>query len=70
MNEQIFEGLRATPIRRLSEHVGETVLVQGWLYNMRSKGKLHFLMFQYRTRIQATGVVLVLVVFFFSMMVY
>ena len=23
--------------------VGETVLVQGWLYNMRSKGKLHFL---------------------------
>jgi asparaginyl-tRNA synthetase len=32
-----------TTIKRLSEHVGETVTLQGWLYNKRSKGKLHFL---------------------------
>ncbi|MDP6929784.1 MAG: asparagine--tRNA ligase [Planctomycetota bacterium] len=43
MTEQSFDGLCATPIHRLTEHVGEQVLVQGWLYNMRSKGKLHFL---------------------------
>ncbi|MBK8976746.1 MAG: asparagine--tRNA ligase [Planctomycetes bacterium] len=43
MTEQSFEGLTATPIRRLADHVGERVLVQGWLYNLRSKGKLHFL---------------------------
>ncbi|GAB4155951.1 MAG: asparagine--tRNA ligase [Planctomycetota bacterium] len=43
MSEQRFHGLSCVPIRRLSEHVGEKVLVQGWLYNMRSKGKLHFL---------------------------
>jgi asparaginyl-tRNA synthetase len=43
MSEQVFQGHRAVPIRRLPEHIAETVLVQGWLYNMRSKGKLHFL---------------------------
>jgi asparaginyl-tRNA synthetase len=43
MTEQTFHGHRQVPIRRLKEHVGKTVLVQGWLYNMRSKGKLHFL---------------------------
>ena len=43
MTEQSFEGHRAISVRRLPEHVGQTVLVQGWLYNMRSKGKLHFL---------------------------
>ncbi len=30
-------------IAKLSEHVGETVKVRGWLYNKRSSGKLHFL---------------------------
>jgi asparaginyl-tRNA synthetase len=30
-------------IRQLSGHVGETVTVSGWLYNRRSKGKIHFL---------------------------
>ncbi len=44
MTEQSFAGRKAVSISRLSEHVGEEVLVQGWLYNMRSKGKLHFLM--------------------------
>lgn len=44
MTQQTFDGKRAVSIRRLSDHVGEDVLVQGWLYNMRSKGKLHFLM--------------------------
>jgi len=44
MTEQIVDGVPAVSVRRLSEHVGEKVLVQGWLYNMRSKGKLHFLL--------------------------
>ena len=43
MSEQTFGGLTAVSIHHLKEHVGEDVLVQGWLYNMRSKGKLHFL---------------------------
>jgi asparaginyl-tRNA synthetase len=30
-------------IARLADHVGETVLIRGWLYNKRSSGKLHFL---------------------------
>ena len=30
-------------IEKLADHVGETVKVQGWLYNKRSSGKLHFL---------------------------
>jgi asparaginyl-tRNA synthetase len=30
-------------IEDLSKHVGETVTLQGWLYNRRSSGKLHFL---------------------------
>ncbi|MHC4811991.1 MAG: asparagine--tRNA ligase [Planctomycetota bacterium] len=44
MTEQSFEGHKAVPIRHLKDHVGEEVLVQGWLYNMRGKGKLHFLL--------------------------
>jgi asparaginyl-tRNA synthetase len=43
MTEQVFRGHRQVLVRRLAEHTGQTVLVQGWLYNMRSKGKLHFL---------------------------
>jgi asparaginyl-tRNA synthetase len=30
-------------IEELKNHVGESVQLQGWLYNRRSKGKLHFL---------------------------
>jgi asparaginyl-tRNA synthetase len=30
-------------ISHLAAHVGETVTLQGWLYNKRSSGKLHFL---------------------------
>jgi asparaginyl-tRNA synthetase len=30
-------------IEDLSQHVGETVTLRGWLYNKRSSGKLHFL---------------------------
>jgi len=30
-------------ISHLAQHVGETVTLQGWLYNKRSSGKLHFL---------------------------
>ncbi|MHC4077604.1 MAG: OB-fold nucleic acid binding domain-containing protein, partial [Planctomycetota bacterium] len=44
MTEQSFEGRKAVSIRHLKDHVGEEVLVQGWLYNMRGKGKLHFLL--------------------------
>ncbi|MEO0480547.1 MAG: asparagine--tRNA ligase [Planctomycetota bacterium] len=43
MTEQSFEGHQAVTIRRLNEHVDQTVLVQGWLYNARRKGKLQFL---------------------------
>ena len=31
-----------TTIERLSRHVGQTVTLEGWLYNKSSKGKLHF----------------------------
>jgi asparaginyl-tRNA synthetase len=31
------------PIARLKDHVGSQVTLQGWLYNKRSSGKLHFL---------------------------
>jgi asparaginyl-tRNA synthetase len=31
-----------TTIDRLSEHVGKTVTLRGWLHNKSSKGKLHF----------------------------
>ncbi len=33
----------ATTIGELSQHVGQTVTLQGWLYNSRSSGKLLFL---------------------------
>ena len=36
----------------LGEHVGEEVTLKGWLYNKRSKGKLHFLLVR-----DGTGVV-------------
>ncbi len=32
-----------TYINHLKEHVGEEVVVRGWLYNKRSVGKIHFL---------------------------
>ena len=32
-----------TSIRNLADHVGATVTIRGWLYNRRSKGKIHFL---------------------------
>ena len=44
MTEQLFQGHKAVSIRHLKDHIGKEVLVQGWLYNMRSKGKLHFLL--------------------------
>ena len=31
-----------TTIERLAQHVGQTVTLQGWLYDKSSKGKLHF----------------------------
>ncbi len=30
-------------IEDIADHVGESVTIKGWLYNMRSSGKLHFL---------------------------
>src|SRR5215472_12951661 len=30
-------------VEDLKKHVGEEVTLKGWLYNMSSKGKLHFL---------------------------
>jgi asparaginyl-tRNA synthetase len=35
--------MSATRIDELGKHVGETVTLDGWLYNKRSSGKLHFL---------------------------
>ena len=32
-----------TTVKHLSEHVGATVTLRGWVYNKRSKGKLHFI---------------------------
>ncbi len=43
MTQQSFKGHKAVSIRSLPDHVDQEVLIQGWLYNMRSKGKLHFL---------------------------
>ena len=33
-----------TTIRKLAEHAGARVRLKGWLYNRRSKGKIHFLL--------------------------
>ncbi len=35
--------MAVTTIKRLSEHVGESVTLRGWLYNRRSSKKRHFL---------------------------
>ena len=32
-----------THITKISEHVGESVTIKGWLHNRRSSGKIHFL---------------------------
>jgi asparaginyl-tRNA synthetase len=34
--------IELTTVERLGLHVGKTVCVRGWLYNLSSKGKLHF----------------------------
>ncbi|HSO31883.1 MAG TPA: asparagine--tRNA ligase [Labilithrix sp.] len=36
-------GSNVAAIAKLADHVGEEVTLQGWLYNKRSSGKLHFL---------------------------
>ncbi len=41
-----------TTVERLSEHVGQTVTLQGWIYARTSKGKLHFVQLR-----DGTGVV-------------
>jgi asparaginyl-tRNA synthetase len=33
-----------TTVNKLSENVGREVIIKGWLYNKRSKGKIHFLL--------------------------
>jgi asparaginyl-tRNA synthetase len=33
-----------TPIRALSDHVGESVSIRGWIWNRRSSGRIHFLL--------------------------
>jgi len=35
--------MQACDIARLNDHVGEEVMVQGWVYNRRSSGKIQFL---------------------------
>ncbi len=34
--------IEVTTVERLAKHVGKTVCIRGWLYNLSSKGKLHF----------------------------
>ncbi|MBK8179186.1 MAG: asparagine--tRNA ligase [Planctomycetes bacterium] len=34
--------IEVVTVERLKQHVGQTVCVRGWLYNLSSKGKLHF----------------------------
>jgi asparaginyl-tRNA synthetase len=36
--------LNFTYIEDMGKHVGEEVLIKGWLYNKRSSGKIHFLL--------------------------
>jgi len=36
--------MASVPIERLAEHAGETVEIDGWLYNLRSSGAIHFLL--------------------------
>jgi len=33
-----------TTVNKLSQHVGKEVIIKGWLYNKRSKGKIRFLL--------------------------
>jgi asparaginyl-tRNA synthetase len=33
-------------IRRVADYVGQEILVQGWLYNLRESGKLLFPLFR------------------------
>jgi asparaginyl-tRNA synthetase len=35
-------GMEQTYIRDIAQHVGEEITIRGWLYNMRSSGKLMF----------------------------
>src|SRR3954464_3965909 len=35
-----------TTVRELGQHVGETVTIRGWLYNLRESGKLLFPIFR------------------------
>ena len=44
--------MTTTEVRSLSKHVGEEVRLRGWLFNKRSKGKIHFLLLR-----DGTGVV-------------
>ena len=44
--------MQVTTVNKLSHHVGEIVSIRGWLYNRRSKGKLHFLLIR-----DGTGIV-------------
>ena len=44
--------MSAVPIERLAAHAGETVEIEGWLYNRRSSGAIHFLLVR-----DGTGVV-------------
>ncbi len=44
--------MQVTTVNKLTQYVGEVVSIRGWLYNRRSKGKLHFLLIR-----DGTGIV-------------
>lgn len=39
---QATQRTKVTPIDKLADHIGERVRIHGWLHNLRSKGKIHF----------------------------
>ena len=47
--------MKTVRIEDFGAHVGEEVLVRGWIHNKRSSGKLQFLIVRDGTRLRAGG---------------
>lgn len=43
IKNSLHQTMRQTYVNELKEHIGEEVTLKGWLYNMRSSGKILFL---------------------------
>jgi len=53
----VTEGIPLIYIEEAAEHVGQEVLIRGWLYNLRSSGKIHFLLVRDGTGVMQSVVV-------------